>query len=123
MREGRLLAVKCCVRHPRLRFKRVSPAGPKNSLAPLEKELQTERAGALSRIGDTLDRLIAETEALAHALPSAGEARERVLAEYERVRQEAETYRWYLIVTREAIGLRRHEDVYELYRVPKRLYP
>ncbi len=94
---------------------------PKDGLAALEKELQGERASALGRIGGTLERLISEAQALAQALPVEPADRARTLERHEVLRKEAETWLWYLIVTREAMGLRRHEDVYAAYALPRRL--
>jgi hypothetical protein len=99
----------------------VLSTSPKTGFLTLEKELQGERAGALGRMGATLERLIDEASALERALPLNAEARERALRQHELVRQEAEKYLWYLIVTREAMGLRLHEDVYAAYPLPPRL--
>ena len=40
--------------------------------------------------------------------------------EYNRIRQKAELQFYYLIVTREALGLRRHEMVQKMYRIPEK---
>ena len=42
----------------------------------------------------------------------------RHVEEYNRIRQKAELQFYYLIVTREALGLRRHEMVQKMYRIP-----
>ena len=42
----------------------------------------------------------------------------RHVEEFNRVRQKAELQFYYLIVTREALGLRRHEMVQKMYRIP-----
>ncbi len=92
-----------------------------SGLAAVNQELQAERANALGRLGRAVERAIAEAKAVELALPPEGEARERALALHEVLRKEAETQLWYLIVTREACGLRRHQDVYEAYPLPARL--
>ena len=38
--------------------------------------------------------------------------------EYRSLRRQARRYRWYLEIQREAIGLRRHELLDELYPIP-----
>ena len=38
--------------------------------------------------------------------------------EYNTIREKAELQYYYLIVTREALGLRRHEMIQEIYRIP-----
>ena len=45
-------------------------------------------------------------------------ARARIVARHRELRAEAENQHWYLIVQREAMGLRHHGDIYELYRLP-----
>ncbi len=47
----------------------------------------------------------------AHLTPKDAEA-------HRTLRKRAETYLFYLVVQREAIGLRNHDDVYERYAVP-----
>jgi hypothetical protein len=87
-----------------------------------EAELNKERAGAL---GLTARRLEAELERCAalHAeWRGAKPARRAVLeGEYEAARVESERLRWNLCVQREAMGLRRHEDVDLLYPPAPRL--
>jgi len=41
-----------------------------------------------------------------------------IVDQFNTVRQKAEIQYYYLIVTREALGLRRHETVQKLYQVP-----
>lgn len=70
----------------------------------IERELAGERAGALARAFEALERALADLErGLGRREPLLAEARERL---------------WYLVVQREAMGLARHEVVYELLRVP-----
>ncbi len=73
----------------------------------IELEILREKASALHRVGDRLQRLI--TRLQAGGLST---------ADYECVRREAERYRWYLMVQREAIGLVRHDDVMAVYPIP-----
>ena len=70
----------------------------------IEEELAGERAGALARAFDALERALQELE-------QAKGRREHLLAEAcERL--------WFLVVQREALGLTRHQVVYEVLRVP-----
>jgi hypothetical protein len=38
---------------------------------------------------------------------------------HQALRAEAEKYRWYLVVQREAMGLLNHEVVFEHYKIPE----
>ncbi|WP_257453937.1 hypothetical protein [Archangium lipolyticum] len=85
----------------------------------IEVEMQSEKASALRRVASRLEALLvelAETEKALWGL--SGQARERIVARHRELRAEAEKQRWYLIVQREAMGLRHHGDIYELYRLP-----
>jgi hypothetical protein len=85
-----------------------------DTLAPLEKELQRERATSLGRAGAQLEQAMAAWRN-AHAN---GEA-EAKGADPAELRKEAQKRLWYLIVQREALGLRRHRELYDLYAIPK----
>lgn len=70
----------------------------------IEKEIAGERAGALARAFEALEQALRDLEA-------ATGRREHLLAEAcERL--------WYLVVQREAMGLCRHQVVYEVLHVP-----
>ena len=69
----------------------------------IEQELKAERAASLGRAGANLERALADWR----AAPSPATTRE------------AQKRLWYLVVQREAMGLRRHRDVYEVYGVPQ----
>jgi hypothetical protein len=80
---------------------------------PVELELMAEKASALALAAGKLEAALA---ALAAAdQPAAPEATRKRRSE---LRSEAARRLWYLIVQREAIGLRSHEDVFRLYRIP-----
>ena len=85
----------------------------------LLKELNEERVAALTRISRTLETLIEQLNdarvRMAAADPATQEA-ER--AKYRELRERAKKYRWYLEVQREALGLRHHRFVDELYPIP-----
>jgi hypothetical protein len=76
----------------------------------IEKEILGERAGALARAVDALERALLELSSAAHG------RREHRLGEY--LLEEACERLWFVVVQREAIGLTRHEVLYEVLRVP-----
>jgi hypothetical protein len=80
-----------------------------DTLAPLESELKKERASSLGRAG----------AALGQAMVAWRDAEERGAPDALELRKQAQTRLWYLVVQREALGLRRHRELYELYGVPK----
>jgi hypothetical protein len=85
----------------------------------LLKELNAERLAALTRISGTLETLIADLRDLRQrimALPDAERYRELVI--YRELRTRARQYRWYLEVQREALGLRHHRILDELFEIP-----
>jgi hypothetical protein len=109
----------------------------------LQEEMLRERAAVLARAGEKLaaameklgkiDAEIAEALALwrgggeGNGAPAAKaqEARRRLLDEinakisaYNRQREQVKTRYYYLIVTREALGLIHHQRLAELYRLP-----
>jgi hypothetical protein len=88
-------------------------------LAAVEAELQAEKASALGRIGRTLTGLIAELRRLGDAAAGAiGPERQKIIAEYRATRKKAQLWHWYLVVQREAMGLRNHELIADHYAVP-----
>jgi hypothetical protein len=85
--------------------------------AALEYEIRQEQAASLGRCGRqleaALEALAAAERALAeHGSVQAAEAREERL-------QEAAERLWYFTVQREALGLNRHDELYECYGVPE----
>jgi hypothetical protein len=112
----------------------------------LQEEMLRERAAVLARAGEKLtaameklgkiDEEISQTLALWRGSGGEGsgalfakdqEARRRLFDEinakiraYNRQREQVKTRYYYLIVTREAIGLIHHERLAELYRLPPR---
>ncbi len=106
---------------------------------PVEAELLGEKASALGSAGERLEAALAAIAALdveIAALPSAAapgaafggrdlDERERGARELvERraaLRHYASEQLWYLIVQREAMGLRVHDEVYRFYKIPPEL--
>ena len=90
----------------------------------LEAMLNQERANAMGLTGASLERELREMNRLAAEFALADGATEKKLRRlHEDARHEAARQLWNLIVQREALGLSRHDDVYELYQVPRSLVP
>ena len=89
------------------------------AVGKLEQEIQQERAAALGRIARTLEALLGRLEMIRQRADTvSGPVRETVVAEHAEVRAQATTYRWYLEVQREAVGLRRHDTLDDIYPIP-----
>jgi hypothetical protein len=100
-------------------------AHSRNPLGPLhiELELAREMAGGLRRVGEKLEALLAELGRLEQQLPGLqGEARTSAVARHAHLRAEALKQRYHLHVQREAMGLRQHGDLDELYPIPAALH-
>ncbi len=91
----------------------------------LQRELLEERASALRRVAGKLERRLAAAEALRDLLSAAPgmapEERAEVVAEHNRLVDEAEVYRWYLMVQRECIGVTDHSELDRFYPLPPKL--
>lgn len=85
-----------------------------NALAHM---LNAERAHGLSLTASRLEAALAEWRRTEW---DASERGQRLTAD---ARREAARQLWNLIVQREALGLSRHDDVYEQYAVPRSLVP
>ena len=110
----------------------------------LQQELQRERAQVLARAGDSVDRALGRLHHLDQYIVGrcrtleemeagaerrlgrefAAQKRQLIkevnenIAQYNRLREYARLRYHYLIVTREAMGLRRHQRVEEIYPIP-----
>ena len=81
--------------------------------------LYEDRAATLGRIGGTLESLIETLNTIRMQLPAMPAAeRPAALARYASLLERARTWRWYLEVQREAVGLTRHELIDEVYPLP-----
>jgi len=91
-------------------------------LARTEEEILAAKADAMKRIGETLEKQLAELERLRAlaANASAGE-REPLRARHAELLAQARLQRWYLIVQREAVGLRHHHGLHRHYPLPEPL--
>ena len=95
-----------------------------------QEELFQERAEVLGRAGETLSIALSDLEKIGRSISErvrkAGESPgPEVLTEingeirhYNRAREYAQLRYFYLIVTREAMGIRRHKAVEEAYKIP-----
>jgi len=82
----------------------------------IQRDLQAERAAALARAVEQLESALAELAAAdaactAKPTPSARELRREAL-------EHAAERLWFLVIQREAVGLRQHEEMHEILRVP-----
>ena len=116
-------------------------SGKENKHESLCEELLRERAAVLSRAGfaveDVLEKLMKIERQIEQKVQhlrwiqntdsnqrnindeqSIFEEINSIIDQFNTVRQGAEIQYYYLIVTREALGLRRHETVQKLYQVP-----
>lgn len=107
----------------------------KSAWEKTQEEIIKERAEVLGRAGEALAAALSEVDKIdrliAESIRTAGErpGRETLadingeIRRYNRAREYAELRYYYLIVTREAMGIRRHKTVEETYRIPpKRKY-
>ena len=93
-----------------------------DSHASIERELNEERVAALRRISGTLESLIEQLHASRERMQHLrGPERRREVDAYRELRRHAVRYRWYLEVQREAMGLRHHHNLDELYPIPRRI--
>jgi hypothetical protein len=86
----------------------------------LEREIIEEMAHALRRTDDKLGRALHQLELAGRELETASDRRERGarVATYNQQRQRALQARWELIIHREALGFRRHDDVDRIHPIP-----
>jgi hypothetical protein len=88
-------------------------------LLPVEVEIAREKAASLGRVGERLEASLARLAELRRRIELARpEVRPQLARRYAEERSLAATLRYYLVVQREAIGLRRHADVDRAYPLP-----
>ncbi|HTL45493.1 MAG TPA: hypothetical protein VL262_14215 [Vicinamibacterales bacterium] len=81
--------------------------------------LYEDRAATLGRIGGTLESLIDTLNTIRMQLAAMPERdRSAALGRYASLLERARTWRWYLEVQREAVGLTRHDLIDQLYPLP-----
>ena len=88
----------------------------------IEDEIRREKAATLGRAGERLDAALREAERIGRELDAAHHPAERSRLEvaYEDARARAKAARYALLVQREAIGLRSHRVVDQLFPEPPR---
>lgn len=87
---------------------------------PIDLEIAREKAASLGRVGERLEASLARLAELAQRFAGATDEGERSLLArcYAEERSRAAKLRYYLVVQREAIGLRRHAEVDRVYPLP-----
>ncbi len=83
----------------------------------IQRDLRAERAASLARATERLESALAE---LAAAEAACAAAPTEVARAHRRDALELAAERlWYLVIQREAVGLRRHEEMQDFLRVPR----
>lgn len=88
--------------------------------AALTAEINREKASGLGRTGRLIEEAIAACAQLRKTLEGlpAGPRRQSLLKEYAAQRKVVLEQRWYLEVQREAMGLRKHQDLDTYFPIP-----
>lgn len=85
----------------------------------VEVAFRQETVSSLRRVGEKLEKMIAELKRLSGELSASdGPARAKRVARYQELRAQADYERWCLIVQREAMGLFDHAEVDLMYPLP-----
>jgi len=85
----------------------------------IQVEIAREKANMLGRIARKLERALAELAELGPELESNGrQGSVQIRTRYARSYARAGELRWFLVVQREALGLREHADLDRLYPLP-----
>jgi hypothetical protein len=97
---------------------------PVDLMAGVEHEIRGEKASSLGRMGERLERTLAELAELAAALDAsegvdADERMARVDA-YNGCRERARQALYWLCVQREAMGVIDHGEIFAVYPIPPR---
>jgi hypothetical protein len=102
----------------------------KSAWEKTQEELLQERAEVLGRAGEALTAALSDLgkidRSISASLREAGEqpdseSRTKIngqIRHYNRAREYAQLRLYYLLVTREAMGIRRHKTVEEVYKIP-----
>jgi hypothetical protein len=88
--------------------------------AAMTAEINREKASGLGRTGRLIEEAIAACAALRKKLESCppGPKRKELLKEYAAQRKVVLEQRWNLEVQREAMGLRKHQDLDTFFPIP-----
>jgi hypothetical protein len=102
----------------------------KSAWEKTQEEFLRERAEVLGRAGEALAAALAEVDKIgrliAESIRAAGDDPDPAtlleingeIRRYNRAREYAQLRFYYLIVTREAMGFRRHKSVEDVYKIP-----
>jgi len=102
----------------------MAKAAATDRVTGLEAEIMGEKLATYVRIARSLERLVAETEsARREADRATGGRRRECVARFNELRQRAERHLWYLLVQREALGLRHDCGIERLYPIPAPMRP
>ena len=77
----------------------------------IQRQIRAEKAGALRHAFERLEAALAALAAHDARGGGAGEARRLLL-------EEAGERLWFIVIQREAMGLRRHDVLYDVLRIP-----
>ena len=96
---------------------------PIDLMKAVEHEIAQEKAFSLGRTGARLDELLRELARLGDAAARAAtpEARAAAVARFNEVRERALDAYYALTVQREAMGVKRHDLLAEMYPIPRKL--
>ena len=97
------------------------PRTREEALGQIAQEVKKEQASSLGRVAARLEAFLTELTEVEKVLATVeGEPRAKLLHQHAVLRKEAETFRWYLQVQREAMGIRRGQDnLQEYYPIPR----
>jgi len=92
-------------------------------MAGIEHEIRGEKSSSLGRMGDKLERALAELPALAQAAADAATPEERAahVAAFNAALSRAEEAFYWLCVQREAMGVRNHDMLAAMFPIPPKL--
>lgn len=93
---------------------------PQDGYRALELEILQEMASSLARAGDKVDHALLLLEAIGHEVDTAPDpaTRSKHVTRFNEQREVAAKALWELKVHREAIGLRQHHAIAQMYPIP-----
>jgi len=83
------------------------------------RQIRSEKASSLARVAEGLERALADLARAEAAIAGAARVTSALLATRQHCVSEAGERLWYLVIQREALGLMRHETVFDVFRVPR----
>lgn len=95
------------------------PRTREQSLGLVQREIVAEKASALGRVGERLEKFLDALQLLELQLVGTkGAERTPLISAHEAARKQAEQFLWYLVVQREALGIHSHTDLEQVYSIP-----